>query len=91
MADMLVRKTRACCSVLLPGQGKSTLATAVLEKLAEQQYQFCLIDPEGDYEQFEGAVTLAGPHRSPDLNEAVRALATPVTESDSQSGWSSVR
>jgi hypothetical protein len=49
----------------------------LLENLAEQQYQFCLIDPEGDYEQFEGAVTLGSPHRSPDVNEAMMALAEP--------------
>ena len=31
------------------GAGKSTLATALLERLAERGYQFCIIDPEGDY------------------------------------------
>jgi phosphoglycolate phosphatase (TIGR01487 family) len=36
------------------GGGKSTLATGILERLYEQGYQFCLIDPEGDYESFEG-------------------------------------
>ena len=32
------------------GSGKSTLATGLLERLAEQDYQFCIVDPEGDYE-----------------------------------------
>jgi adenylylsulfate kinase-like enzyme len=32
------------------GSGKSTLATGFLGHLAEQAYQFCVIDPEGDYE-----------------------------------------
>lgn len=36
------------------GSGKSSAATGVVERLAEQQYQFCLIDPEGDYENFMG-------------------------------------
>ncbi|HVH86816.1 MAG TPA: HAD family hydrolase, partial [Terriglobales bacterium] len=34
------------------GSGKSTFVHAILERLCEQQYQFCVIDPEGDYEQF---------------------------------------
>ena len=34
------------------GSGKSTLATGVLERLAAQGYQFCIIDPEGDYDAF---------------------------------------
>jgi adenylylsulfate kinase-like enzyme len=40
------------------GSGKSTVATGFLERLAEHEYQFCVIDPEGDYETLEGAVTL---------------------------------
>lgn len=40
------------------GSGKSTLTTALLERLAEQHYQFCVIDPEGDYDTFEKAVVL---------------------------------
>jgi hypothetical protein len=39
------------------GGGKSTLATALLEKLSEAGYQFCLFDPEGDYAEFLDAVT----------------------------------
>ncbi|HZF39380.1 MAG TPA: HAD-IIB family hydrolase, partial [Blastocatellia bacterium] len=38
------------------GVGKSTLAGGFLERLAERGYQFCIIDPEGDYSSFEGAV-----------------------------------
>ena len=56
------------------GAGKSTLATAILERLAEQQYQFCIIDPEGDYESFEGAVVLGDPDRSPSVDAIMDLL-----------------
>ena len=40
------------------GSGKSTLATGILERLGQQGYQFCVIDPEGDYEGFPEAIVL---------------------------------
>ncbi|MBC8163261.1 MAG: HAD-IIB family hydrolase [Roseiflexaceae bacterium] len=58
------------------GAGKSTLATAVLERLAAQGYQFCIIDPEGDYESFEGAVTLGDPNRDPSADTVLELLGT---------------
>src|SRR5690606_25037427 len=39
-------------NLLLAGQsggGKSTFATGFLERAAERGYQYCVIDPEGDY------------------------------------------
>jgi HAD superfamily hydrolase (TIGR01484 family) len=56
------------------GSGKSTLATAILERLAAQAYQFCIIDPEGDYETFEGAVVLGDPKREPSLDAVMDLL-----------------
>jgi hypothetical protein len=53
------------------------LAVALMEGLAEQQYQFCLIDPEGDFEQLEGTVTFGSSQRAADLNESIAALASP--------------
>jgi hypothetical protein len=38
------------------GGGKSTIVGGILERLAESHYQFCVIDPEGDYENLQGAV-----------------------------------
>ena len=35
------------------GGGKSTVATALLERIAEAGFQFCVIDPEGDYADHE--------------------------------------
>jgi hydroxymethylpyrimidine pyrophosphatase-like HAD family hydrolase len=43
-------------AVLLTGRpmsGKTTMAAAFLEELLERQYQFCLIDPEGDYSDYQ--------------------------------------
>lgn len=57
--------------------GKSTVATAFLETLASRKYQFCVIDPEGDYESFEGLVVLGGPQRAPSVDEVARLLANP--------------
>jgi hydroxymethylpyrimidine pyrophosphatase-like HAD family hydrolase len=58
------------------GAGKSTLATALLERLAEQGYQFCIVDPEGDYDAFEGAVTLGDPNRDPSADAVIELLET---------------
>lgn len=61
------------------GSGKSTLATAVLERLIEQRYQCCIIDPEGDYEGFAGAVMFGTAQRGPGMAEILTALEGPDT------------
>ena len=58
------------------GSGKSTLNTAFLEGLLEAGYQFCLIDPEGDYSTFDGALVLGASDRPPDVDEVIRSLET---------------
>ncbi len=67
-------------SVLICGpsaSGKSTVATRIVESLQERQYQFCLIDPEGDYDGFEGAVMFGGPKAAPPEDEILRLLEDP--------------
>jgi HAD superfamily hydrolase (TIGR01484 family) len=59
------------------GSGKSTLTTGVLERLAERRYQFCVIDPEGDYEAPEKAVPLGTPERAPGAEEVLELLKKP--------------
>ena len=59
------------------GAGKSTLATALLERLTEQGYQFCLIDPEGDYESYHDAVVLGDSQHEPDVAAALNLLEQP--------------
>ncbi len=60
------------------GSGKSTAASGMVERLAEQGYQFCLIDPEGDYEAFGGAVSLGDSQRPPGLDEVLQLLREPA-------------
>lgn len=59
------------------GSGKSTLATGFLERLQEQGYQFCIIDPEGDYESLEGTVALGTGDHAPTDVEVLQLLEKP--------------
>lgn len=59
------------------GGGKSTFATGFLERLVQQGYQFCIIDPEGDYEAFQDIVSLGSSSREPEAEEVVRLLEHP--------------
>jgi HAD superfamily hydrolase (TIGR01484 family) len=59
------------------GSGKSTIATGLVERLAEHGYQFCLIDPEGDYEAFAGGVVLGDHQRPPSAEEVLQLLGEP--------------
>jgi hypothetical protein len=40
-------------------------------------YQFCLLDPEGDYEGFEGPIEMGGVGRAPSPDEVIKALQQP--------------
>lgn len=67
-------------SVLLAGSsgsGKSTLAAGVLERLAECEYQFCVVDPEGDYREVPDAIVLGDSQREPSTAEVLDVLAKP--------------
>lgn len=59
------------------GGGKSTIATGLLEGLGRNRYQFCLIDPEGDYSAFAGAVVLGDPQQPPSEDEILQLLEQP--------------
>ncbi|HXG61273.1 MAG TPA: HAD-IIB family hydrolase, partial [Planctomycetota bacterium] len=59
------------------GSGKSSLARAILEQLVARAYQVCLVDPEGDYADFEEAPALGEAGHAPSLEEAARLLARP--------------
>ncbi len=61
----------------ISGSGKSTIATGFLERLAERGYQFCIIDPEGDYQEFGGAVVLGSRKRAPLVEEVIDLLEKP--------------
>ena len=56
------------------GCGKSALATALAETFAARCYEFCVIDPEGDYVDLEEAVSIGTLHTPPPIREALRLL-----------------
>ncbi|MER9654232.1 HAD-IIB family hydrolase [Mesorhizobium sp. M0152] len=74
------------------GIGKSTLATALTERFVESRFQFCIFDPEGDYDGLEGAIRLGDgatvPTKAqvldlvenPDSNIVINGLALRVNE-----------
>jgi hypothetical protein len=59
------------------GGGKSTAATGVIEKITERGFQFCVIDPEGDYADLEDALVLGDAKSPPRLPEIVELLGKP--------------
>jgi HAD superfamily hydrolase (TIGR01484 family) len=59
------------------GSGKSTIVLSILEQLTKHGYQFCLFDPEGDYETMEGAVALGNSDRVPTPEEIMQLLVKP--------------
>lgn len=67
-------------SILLAGtsgSGKSTFITGMLERLAERGYQFCIIDPEGDYEDFEPVIVIGDAHQPPSIERVLELLERP--------------
>jgi hydroxymethylpyrimidine pyrophosphatase-like HAD family hydrolase len=59
------------------GFGQTTLSSAFLEKLIAKQYQFCLIDPEGDYQDFPGMVSIGNSSQPPAIDEIIDLLEQP--------------
>jgi hydroxymethylpyrimidine pyrophosphatase-like HAD family hydrolase len=59
------------------GGGKSTAATSLIERFQERHYQFCIIDPEGDYEGIPDTVTIGRGGRPPTSEEVIEILANP--------------
>ncbi|MGI9069843.1 MAG: HAD hydrolase family protein [Bryobacteraceae bacterium] len=56
------------------GSGKSTLVAGFMERLIQQNYQLCLIDPEGDYESMAGCVTVGDQEHTPSLDQVTHLL-----------------
>lgn len=59
------------------GSGKSTMTTLLLERLCGAGYQFCVIDPEGDYHELPGAIALRGADDRALVDEVLRVLDRP--------------
>ncbi len=60
-----------------PGGGKSKLTLSVMESLTQRGEQCCVIDPEGDYQGFDGSITLGTANRAPEIEEVVGVLEQP--------------
>jgi HAD superfamily hydrolase (TIGR01484 family) len=69
-SNLLVTGTR--------GGGKSSLAFAFLERLANGGYQYCLVDPDGSYREIEHATSVGHSQRSLDLAAVVQLLQKPA-------------
>jgi len=59
------------------GSGKTTAATGFIERLMDAGYQVCVVDPEGDYEGFEGLVEIGTSERPPTAEEVLELLQKP--------------
>jgi HAD superfamily hydrolase (TIGR01484 family) len=61
------------------GGGKSTVAVGLVERLRANGYSFCIVDPEGDYDNVESAVVLGNADHPPVIDECVQLLCKPDT------------
>ncbi len=57
------------------GSGKSVFVAGLLDQLAENGYQYCVFDPEGDYPELTRAIVLGSTERAPTVAELTTALA----------------
>jgi HAD superfamily hydrolase (TIGR01484 family) len=62
------------------GSGKTTAATSFLERVMGAGYQCCIVDPEGDYEEYEGVVCIGNNERAPAVEEVLELLQKPQTQ-----------
>jgi HAD superfamily hydrolase (TIGR01484 family) len=56
------------------GSGKSGFATLLTERMADKRLEFCVIDPEGDYDGLEHAATIGSGTAAPVVDDAVKLL-----------------
>jgi hydroxymethylpyrimidine pyrophosphatase-like HAD family hydrolase/energy-coupling factor transporter ATP-binding protein EcfA2 len=59
------------------GSGKSTVVAGIVERLIGQDYQVCIIDPEGDYGPSQGVITLGSRDHAVSINEVLAILEDP--------------
>lgn len=61
------------------GIGKSTLATALSERIVESAFQFCVFDPEGDYDGLQGAIRVGDASNAPTKEQIFDLIEKPDT------------
>jgi phosphoglycolate phosphatase (TIGR01487 family) len=59
------------------GGGKSTFTTAFLERLNDRKYQYCVFDPEGDYDELAGALVMGDRQEKPSTHQILKMLDNP--------------
>jgi hydroxymethylpyrimidine pyrophosphatase-like HAD family hydrolase len=91
--EVRLRPFGGCVLIAGPSAaGKSSVTTSFLERLADAGYQYCIVDPEGDYKDLPDAVALSGSESraladavldvlaKPDENVAVSLFNLPLVE-----------
>ena len=58
--------------------GKTTLVTAVIEQLSGSDFQYCIIDPEGDYSELRDAKVLGDSSHAPRIADVMELLENPA-------------
>lgn len=61
----------------ISGGGKSSTTLGILENLCKANYQFCLFDPEGDYDSFHNAIVIGDVKRPPTVDEVLQLMDNP--------------
>lgn len=56
------------------GCGKSRFAKMLTERMVEKKFEFCVIDPEGDYHGLQHSIAIADGTNMPRTEEALRLL-----------------
>jgi HAD superfamily hydrolase (TIGR01484 family) len=60
------------------GSGKSTVTAGIVERLFQQKYQLCIVDPEGDYGTLPDIITLGNQKHAVTVNEVLAILEDPT-------------
>ena len=66
--------------VALSDVERQNVAQAFIENLRQERYQFCLVDPLGEYGAFEGAAVLGSYKRPPTVDEVIGSLKDPTAD-----------
>ncbi len=61
-----------------PAGGKSKFALTMLEQLMENEYQVCVVDPEGDYHNMKEPIVLGTLEQPPVIDEVTEVLNDPA-------------
>jgi GTPase SAR1 family protein len=59
------------------GSGKSTFTAGFVERLLQQAYQVCIVDPEGDYGTLHDVITLGNSAHAVTVNEVLAMIEDP--------------